>query len=159
LGLFLAALAAFSIALGQPHVALAANESDLSAVDKLIKTPDGKAALARVGLSEAKFNELLGRLSPDQKKELASLIDKSTPKSRLTAKMIAAGYTAAEAKERLALLSDDEIAKLADDPDAMTAGTQAIAVAIAIVITLLILWVYFATEPAPEPAPSPAPAR
>ena len=158
-GLFLAAFAAFSLALGQPQVLLAATEKvNLSDVERMIDTKEGRAALAKTGISAEKFKAMLARLSPEQREKLGNMVKNSTPEARLTARMMAAGYTKPEVDQRLAVLTADEIATLADDPAAMTAGTGVCTV---ILVTLLVLvavgvsWYFVAIEEPIEPAPAP----
>ena len=167
-GLFLATVAAFSLALGQPRVVLAATEDiDPSAIEQLADTRAGKAALGRAGVSAEKLKLMLARLSPGQRQKLEAFAEKLTPRARLGAKMIAEGYTRAEADERLALLTGAEIAKLADDPDAMAAGKGVWFIAALVgALMALIVSLYFMAleepvleEPEPEPKPGPPPAK
>jgi|GEM_PF-6967727 len=167
LGLFLMASAAFSVALGHPRVALATTESvEPSGVEKALGTEQGRAALARAGLSAEQARTMLAALSPEQRSALDDMAASITPKAQLGARMMAAGYTKAEVDERLALLSDDEIATLAGDTEATTAGTGAgfvIAVLVVILVAVLVAWYFVAIEePAidySEPAPAPPPAE
>ena len=160
-GLFLGTLAAFFLALGQPHVVLAATgERDLCRVEKLAETAEGKAALAKAGISARDFKAALARLSPEQRQRLEKMARNITPRTRLAAKMSAEGYSPAEVNERLVLLADDEVAKLADNPDAATAGAGVGTIAfvlILVVVVVAITWHFVVMEgPTEEEAP-PAP--
>lgn len=167
LGLFLMAFAAFSIALGHPHVVLAATDSvEPSGVEKVLGTEQGRATLAEAGLSAEQAKTMLAALSPQQRSALDDMAESITCKAQLGARMMAAGYTKAEVDERLALLSEDEIARLAGDPEATTAGTGAgfvIAVLVVILVAVLVAWYFVAIEepaiPYAEPAPVPPPAE
>ena len=129
-GLFLAALAAFSLAFGQPRLALADAEqvaAPSSAVQNLAKTEDGNAAL-----------------------------------TRLVAGMLAAGYSPEEVRGRLALLTTDEMVRLADNPEATTGGKFVgilLAAALAFIVALLVGGYFVAVEEPVPPAPQPPPAR
>ena len=164
LGLFLATFAAFALAAGYPNTALAAaGKTDLSRVETLIRTDSGKAALTKAGVTAEQFNTMLGKLTPEQRGRIEKMAAAATPKARLAAGMLAAGYTQKEIDERLSLLRNDEMAKLADSPDAVTAGTGVGTVVLIVVIVLVIVltaWYFVAvedpTEPDPEPEPAPA---
>lgn len=161
LGLFLGSVAAFALGFGHPHVVQAApGPRERSSVEQVMATDAGKAALARAGVSEARFREMLSKLSPEQKQELEKLAAEQTPKVRLTARLLAAGYTAAEAKERIALLTDEEIARLAESPDATTGGGVVIAVLVAAVVLVagLVFGWFKWFEPSPTPS-EPPPAK
>jgi len=167
-GLFLATVAAFSLALGQPRVVLAAT-GDIapSAVEQLADTTAGKAALRRAGVSAEKFKLMLATLAPGQRQKLEALAEKLTARARLSARMIAQGYTQAEADQRLALLTDAEIARLADDQDAMASGRGVwfIAALVGAVMALVVSLYFMALEeplpeePEPAPQPTPPPAK
>ena len=162
LGLFLATFAAFLLALGQPGGVLGdTGKTDLSAVEKFMTTKDGSEALAKAGISVEKLQAMLAELSPEQRASLEKTLASIGPKVRLGAKMEAAGYSKAEANERLALLSDAEIAKLAADPEGMTSGGF-IAV-LAVLIMVAAIWYFVVIEdpgtPPPAPQPEPPPAK
>jgi hypothetical protein len=142
LGLFLAACAATLLAMGSPQAA-AANPT--ARAEELVRTPEGQAALARYGLTPERFSEMLERLTPAQRARVERLLRQADPRSRLETRLIASGYTPAEARERLAALSDDEIAALADHPDAMTAGTSdgVIVGFAALLLVIVFLVIYF----------------
>lgn len=165
LGLFLASAAACALAIGYPHTALAVTgQSDLSDVEKVLDTEAGKTALANAGLSAEQFKTMLASLSPEQQANLKQMVRDITPRARLAAGMRAAGYTDNEVRERLALLSDEEIAKLADSPDAVTAGTGVTTVVLIIIIVFVVITVawYFVAIEDPEghgPPAAPAPAE
>jgi len=145
--LFLAALAAFSLATGYAPVVQAA--SDLSAAEQVIDTPEGKAALENAGVSSDKARAMLSTLTPEQRERLNEMVKDITPKARLTAGMLAAGYTMDEAQARLAVLTDAEIAKLASDPEGMTSGGYVATVGvilIALLVFMLVSWYFVAIE-------------
>lgn len=160
-GLFLAAVAAFALGFGAHHVARADNPSD---IDKMIETEAGQAALQKAGLSAGQFKAVLSKLTPAQRATIEEMARDLTPRARLTARMVAAGYTVDEARERIALLTDGEIAKLADDPNAVSSGSGvgAAIVIICLIFAVILVAAYFivAEEPPPEedekPAPPPA---
>ncbi len=164
LGLFLATFAAFALAVGYPNSALAAaGETDLSQIETLIGTEAGKIALARAGVTAEQFKTMLAKLTPEQRAKVEKMAGDATPKARLAAGMLAAGYTQKEIDERLALLTNDEMAKLADSPDAVTAGTgvgTAILIVLLVLVAVLTAWYFVAVEdPGVEPEPEPAPAK
>lgn len=162
LGLFLASAAACALAVGYPHTALAVTgqPGGPSDVEKVLDTEAGKTALANAGLSAEQFKTMLASLSPEQQAKLEQMVRDITPKARLAAGMRAAGYTDNEVRERLALLSDEEIAKLADSPDAVTAGTGVTTVVLIILlvfIAVVVAWYFVAIED-PEGSGPPAAA-
>jgi hypothetical protein len=165
LALFLATAAAFSIGLGHPRAALAADDTaDLATIEKLIDTPAGKTALERAGVSADDFKAMLGRLSPEQKKAIAEKIGRMQPKARLAAQMVRAGYTPRQAAERIAVLTDDEIATLTGDPDAMASGGAVgtiFVIVLMVLAAILVSWYFVAIEPEPVPpgADEPPPAK
>jgi len=133
-GLFLAAFAAFWLALGQPRLALAASEKPAPSAEQV--------------------RAMLERLSPEQREALEN-------KACLAAKMLAVGYSAKEIKGRLALLTPEEMVRLARNPEATTGGKFAgflLAVAAVIIVALLITGYFVAVEE-PPPPPEPPPAR
>ena len=164
LGLFLASVAACALAAGYPHTALAATgQPGLADVEKMLDTEAGKTALAKAGLSAEQFKTMLASLSPEQQAKLEQMVRGITPRARLAAGMRAAGYTDNEVRERLALLSDEEIAKLADSPDAVTAGAGVTTVVLIILIVFVVIavaWYFIAIEdpegPGPPAAATPA---
>lgn len=163
LGLFLAMFAAFALAVGHPNTALAAAGTTApSRIEKLIGTEAGKAALARAGVTAEQFKTMLAKLTPEQRANVEKIAADATPRARLAAGMLAAGYTQKEINERLALLTNDEMAKLADSPDALTAGAgvgTVILVVLLVFVAVLTAWYFVAVEDpeaAPEPAPAPA---
>lgn len=168
-GLFLASIAAFSIGLGQPRTVFAAGaEPDLARIQKLVETKEGKAVLARAGVSAAQFKLMLGKLSTEQRQTLESALARLTPEARLCARLIAAGYTKAEAEERIAILTQDELARLADNPEATTGGgavAGAVAALLVFLAVLLVSWYFVAIEdpdvdrPSPRASPAPPPAE
>lgn len=166
-GLFLAALAAFSLAVGHPQAVLAAEgDPDLAAIHKFAETPEGKEVLARAGLSPEHFRTMVGRLSAGQRRQLEGLICQAAPEARLRARLVDVGYTPAEADERIALLTEGEIARFADDPEATTAGTGVATVGVIILVALAALvaaWYFVAIEEPvpeePEGAPESVPAK
>lgn len=164
LGLFLATFAAFALAVGYPSSALAAaGKTDLSQIEKLVGTEAGKAALARAGVTAEQFKTMLAKLTPEQRAKVEKMAGDATPRARLAAGMLAAGYTQKEINERLALLTNDEMAKLADSPDAVTAGTgvgTVILVVLLVFVAVLTAWYFVAIEdPDVQPEPEPAPAK
>ncbi len=168
-GLFLASIASFSVGLGQPRTVFAAGaEVDIARMQKLIETKEGKAVLARAGISAAQFALLLRKLSSEQRRTLESALARITPEARLTARLVAAGYTKAEAEERIALLTYDEVARLADNPEATTGGgaiASALAALLVLLAALLVSWYFVAIEdpeldvPSPRTSPAPPPAE
>ncbi len=112
LGLLLGCLAAFAIGLGYPHAAAA----------------DDAATAAE-------------QLTPQQQALIEAAIAAS-PEVRLAVKLANRGYTADEIDERLSVLTDEEIASLAGEPEMMEAGTGCVlfvlAIAVVAVITALI---------------------
>jgi hypothetical protein len=158
-GLFLAAFAAFTLAAGHPHVACAAGDPHPQSVEELLQTEEGKAAIERAGYSPEAFKALLDKLSPEQRRALDEKVRNASPRTRLAARLVAAGYTRAEAEERLARLTDEEIVRLANDPDATTAGAgTGAAVAIAVLVLAVVLvavYFLFIEEPTAEPPPAP----
>lgn len=161
LGLFLASAAACALAVGYPHTALAVTgQPGPSDVEKVLDTEAGKTALAEAGLSAERFKTMLASLSPEQQAKLEQMVRDITPKARLAAGMRAAGYTDNEVRERLALLSDEEIAKLADSPDAVTAGTgvgTVVLIIIIVFVAVVVAWYFVAIED-PEGSGPPAAA-
>ena len=138
IGLFLAAVAAFALGIGHSNVALA---------DATAKA-DGAVSKAK-----AEF----AKMTPEQQREFVAKLLRESPRARLAVQMAREGYTPAEVKERLALLTDDEVAKLAGDPEAMNAGagvSTAIFILSVLVIGLLIVVYFAAVEPVPEPPPA-----
>ena len=86
----------------------------------------------------------------------------ASAKARLAARMRAVGYTEAEANERIRLLTDEEIAELADDPDAMASGTGVTTVVLIcslVFVAALVAWYFVAAEPVEPPAPEAPPAK
>lgn len=162
-GLFLATFAAFALAVGHPHTALAAaGKTDLSRVEKLIDTEAGETALARAGVSADEFKTMLAKLTPEQRTKVETMARNASPRARLTAGMLAAGYTKEEINKRLDLLTNEEMAKLADSPDAVTAGTSvgtAVAVVLIVFIAVLVAWYFVAVEDPEAADPAPAPAK
>ncbi|MFH1732312.1 MAG: PA2779 family protein [Planctomycetota bacterium] len=161
LGLFLASAAACALAIGYPHAALAVTgQPGLSDAEKMLDTEAGKTALAKAGLSAEQFKTMLASLSPEQHAKLEQMVRDITPGARLAAGMRAAGYTDSEVRERLALLSDEEIAKLADSPDAVAAGTSVTTVVLIILlvfVAIVVAWYFVAVEdPGAPPAAAPA---
>jgi len=149
LGLFLAAFAAFALGVGHPHIAQAAEEVGPAAFESLMNTPEGKAALTRAGLSDAKLKTMLAALSSEQQKALAEAAAGLLPRARLTAQLKAEGYNDTEIGDRLAVLTDQEIAELARDPEAMTSGTGVgtIVFLLALVlVAVLVAWYFVAIE-------------
>ena len=164
LGLFLATFAAFALAVGYPNTAFAAaGKTDLSQIEKLIGTEAGKVALARAGVTAEQFKTMLAKLTPEQRARVENMAGDATPKARLAAGMLAAGYTQKEINERLALFTNDEMAKLADSPDAVAAGTgvgTVILVVLLVFVAVCTAWYFVAIEdPDVEPGPAPAPAE
>lgn len=154
-GLFLASFAAFALGLGQPHAA-AAGAVDLSRIENLMDTQEGRAALARAGVSAEGFTRMLAGLSPEQRRTIAEMAGAASPEARLGARMTAEGYTQAEISERLALLSNDEIARLADDPEATSSGTGVSTVILVLCLALVVVLVgYYFMFFEPEPPPPP----
>ena len=155
LGLFLAAMAAFSLACGGPRVALAANEP--SVVEQALSTPQGKAALAKSGVSPEKLNAMLASLSPEQRQKLEKMAAGMTPKAVLTARLLSQGYTQGEVSERLAVLSNDEMVQLAGSPEATEGGgfVAAIAVGLALVLVAVLVAFYFCAIENPQVGPPP----
>lgn len=164
LGLFLTTFAAFALAVGHPNNALAtAGRADLAQIETLIGTEAGKAALAQAGVTAEQFKAMLAKLTPEQRAKVEKMAADAAPKARLAAGMLAAGYTQKEINERLALLTNDEVAKLADSPDAVTAGTgvgTAILVVLLVFVAVITAWYFVAIEdPESPPEPVPAPAE
>jgi hypothetical protein len=158
LGLFLAAIAAFGMGFGAHHVAQAANPTD---AEKMIGTDAGRAALQKAGLSAEQFKAMLSKLTPGQRATVEEMARDLTPKARLTARMVGAGYTLEEAKDRIAVLTGDEIAKLADEPNAVSsgAGVGAAIVIITLIFAVVLIMIYyvFVEEPPDEDETSDAP--
>jgi hypothetical protein len=93
--------------------------------------------------------------------------DQSAPvdRSGVTAQLQAYGLSPQEAKERVAALTDAEVAALADRIDALPAG--GIVGLLPIIVVVLLVWHFTnperadaksAPKPAPKPAAKPAPA-
>lgn len=168
-GLFLASMAAFSVGLGQPRTVFAADaETDIARIQKFIETREGRTVLARAGVSPAQFKLMLGKLTTEQRQSLWSALARITPEARLAARLVAAGYTKAEAEERIALLTQDEVARLADNPEATTGGgavPSVVAALLVLLAALLVSWYFVAIEdpelerPSPKASPAPPPAE
>ncbi len=94
-GLFLAVLAAFALGFGAPQVASAAPE--MTEVEELTA----------------------------EQEALVEAAVETSPHARLAVRMVQLGYEESEIIERLELLTDDEIASLADEPIKMEAGAKA----------------------------------
>ncbi len=117
LGLLLGCLAAFAIGLGYPH-AVAADEP--------------------VAAAE--------QLTPQQQALIEAAVAAS-PEVRLAVKLANRGYNADEIDERLSVLTDEEIASLAGEPEKMEAGAFGclvfiMSVALVAIITALIFVTY-----------------
>ncbi len=158
MALFMAAAAATVLGLGGPQTVLAAN-TDYQAMqlETLLQTEHGKAAMARLGLSLDDVQEMTRKLSPEQLRRLERLARDAHPKARLTAQMIASGYSLEEAKERISVLSDDEVTKLANDPAFMHpgSGTRGIAIVVILLLALLgLLWWWLSGDEEAEAAPA-----
>lgn len=164
LGLFLAVFAAFSLATGS-HV-FAAGEPTV--IEKAFATDAGKSALEKAGVNQAKFSEMVAKLTPEQRVKIEGMLKGVTPEARLASRMLATGYTEKEAAARIASLSSDEVAKLAVSDEATASAGEAgiwIAALVVVVVALLIFLYYMAIEdpgtgnqqaeaqPAPVPAP------
>jgi uncharacterized small protein (DUF1192 family) len=158
LGLFLASLAAFGLGLGVHRTARAEQAGNMV---KVMDTEAGRAALARAGVTAEQFKAMLDRMTPEQRAHIEAKALSLTPEARLTARMVAAGYSVAEAKERVAVLSGDEIVRLADDPNAVSSGAGAGAgIAIVVLVFLVILVViYYAFMEEPREYESAPPAE
>jgi len=152
LGLFLATVAAFALGAGLPAAYAGSGTTDRSSVDKAVDSAEGKAALAKAGISLARVKAALAKLTPEQKAELERTARRAAARATLRAKLVADGYTADEINERLALLADDEIARLAEDPAATEAGAGVGTVVFVLSLALIavLVTVYFLTE---EPPP------
>jgi len=157
-GLFLAMTAALALGFGTPRAMAADAQDGKASIEQALSTPEGQAALARAGLSADQLKAELAKLTPEQRAELEKQMAEPTAKARLGARMMAAGYSRTEAAERLAMLTDDEAAKLADNPEATTGGTNPILFGLAIAVVALLVALFFVTEPAPEEPEAPAPA-
>jgi uncharacterized repeat protein (TIGR01451 family) len=161
-GLFLAAMAATILGMGGAQTVLAANpEMQMMEIEKLLQTDHGKTAMAKLGLSLDDVRELTKKLSPEQLRSLQKMAKDAHPKARLTARMVAAGYTLDEAKERISVFSDVEVTKLANDTTYMDGGEGRGAVALILLLLLALLgllWWWLSgedddEEPAIEPEP------
>ena len=154
-GLFLATFAVLALALGQPQTALA-GDVGASDIERLMSTEEGRAALDSAGLSPDRFKAMFAALSPRQQEALVNLARDAAPKARLRARLLAEGYTEAEVNDRLALLTDDEIARLAADPGATEAGSgvgTVLFVICLVLVAVLVAWYFVAAEPVAEPEP------
>lgn len=154
---FLAAFAAFGLAFGADK-AMAAQET--SALESVFGTPAGKAALAKTGVDAAKLGAMIQKLTPEQRTRVESLLKQASPENVLVARMIESGYTPAEAAKRLAVMSNDEIASLAGNPESTATGGSAFIALLIIIIVALIIILYYQNEPTDEyTPPSPPPSR
>ena len=97
IGLFLGVMAALALGFGMPQAAAASQANVEAAVEQL--TAEQQAALVEAAME-------------------------TSPHVRLAVMMANQGYGEAEILERLAMLSDEEVAKLADEPVAMEAGAK-----------------------------------
>ena len=159
-GLFMAAIAAFSLACGNPQVVFAATPD--SPVEQALNTAQGRAALARAGISPDQFKTMLQSLSPEQRARLDEMASDMTPRAILAARMTAQGYTKPEVDERLAVLTQDEVASLAGNPEATVGGAgvgSAIFILALVIVACLVVFYFAFWEPAPSSPPPPAPAE
>jgi hypothetical protein len=152
LGLFLAVCAATLLGMGSPQAA-AANPT--AGTERIAGTPEGKAALARYGITPERFSEMLKKLSPEQRATVDRMMRQSDPRTILETRLVASGYTPTEARDRISVLSDKEIATLAAHPDAMTAGTSdgivlGFAVLVLVIIFVVVYFLFIEDDVAPE---------
>ncbi len=113
-GLFLGVMAALALGLGMPQAAADAQADVEMAVEQL--TPEEQEALVEAAME-------------------------ASPHVRLAVMMANQGYGEAEILERLAMLTDEEGAKLADEPVAMEAGAVPGALVVAILVVAVLLLV------------------
>ena len=121
-GLFFGVMAALALGFGMPQATAAAQADVEMSVEQL--TPEQQAALVEAAME-------------------------ASPHVRLAVEMANQGYEEAEILERLAMLTDEEVAKLADEPVAMEAGAVHGAIVLAIiVVAVLILVIAISDRPA-----------
>ena len=152
-GLFLAMCAAFSLAFGYQHAAVAGGNASL--VEQTMSSEQGKAALEKAGVTPEQFATMYKSLTPEQKSQLESMVRDATPRAILSARMMEQGYTQAEAAQRLALLSNEEVARLAGNPDSTASGGAVeglVFVLCLVLVAILVAWYFVAVE-SPEQEP------
>ncbi len=121
-GLFFGVMAALALGFGMPQATVAAQADVETAVEQL--TPEQQAALVEAAMEVS-------------------------PHVRLAVEMANQGYEEAEILERLAMLTDEEVAKLADDPVAMEAGAVWGAILVtSLVVAVLVLVIAISDLPA-----------
>ncbi len=139
LGLLLATMAALALGMGYPTAAMADQAS----------SPDAD-----------KLAEAVEQLAPEQRLALVQSVTAVSPEARLAVRMVNRGYSIDEVQDRLALLTDCEIEKLAGDPEALEAGAGVGIVVFLLSLVLvaaLVAWYFIVEDPGtPDPHQPPA---